>query len=235
MSKKPAKARALAKPAADDADPQQRLSELIALMMRMETARDHERRQLAADLHGRVVSTLSASKMECDWLVRPGKSAEDMARGLARISESLAQTIQYTRRAIDLLFPAIVEHLGLAAAIKQQVADFNQRTDADVELSIDQRVDAIPPDHAVTLYRLLQQVFAQIPAGGDCGKISIGVSRSASGVELRVAEQRTDGSAAELLPPDSDALLLTQERVWRLGGQLQMTADGGASVTLPIA
>ncbi|MEO8626569.1 MAG: hypothetical protein ABI612_00505 [Betaproteobacteria bacterium] len=234
MTKRPAEAHALDKVATADADPQQRLEELIALMMRLETARDHERRQLASDLHGRVVSTLSASKMECDWLVRPGKSAEDMARGLARISESLAQTIQYTRLAIDRLFPAIVEHLGFSAAIKQQVAEFNQGADADVELSIDERADAIPPDHAIALYRLLQQVLAQITAGGD-SKIRIGVSRSANGVELHIAGQRTDGAAVDLLPPDSDAFLLMQERVWRSGGQLHMTADGGTSVILPIA
>src|SRR5258705_2933461 len=48
----------------------ERTEELTDLLHRLDSLRDQERMQLSRELHDTLVSTLSATKVECDWLVR---------------------------------------------------------------------------------------------------------------------------------------------------------------------
>src|ERR1700675_3624677 len=102
----------------------ERLEQVTDLLHGLDSLRDQERMHMSRELHDTLVSTLSATKLECDWLLRaqPASAAENQRR-LSRVSGSLAEAIGFTRRVIDQLWPAAVQHLGLEAAIQGQLAD----------------------------------------------------------------------------------------------------------------
>jgi signal transduction histidine kinase len=193
----------------------QRLEQLRRVLSRMDEAHDAQRQTLARELHHKIVGSLSAVKMECDWLLRPQRADEALRPRLQRLSEELGQTIQYTRDLIGELWPVIVGHLGLSSALSEEVAGVRARSAASIEVVVEGDVDDIPEAHAFALFRLLQQALERCEAAPAC-ELRIVLRRSAAGVELHI-EQETSAVV-------DDDLLLMEERVSRLGGQLNRAA-----------
>jgi len=193
----------------------QRLEQLRRLLSRMDEAHDAQRQTLARELHHKIVGSLSAVKMECDWLLRPQRADEALRPRLQRLSEELGQTIQFTRDLIGELWPVMVGHLGLSSALSEEVAGVRERSGAAIEVVIEGDVDDIPEAHAYALFRLLQQALERCEAA-PAHELRIVLRRSDAGVELHI-EQETSAAV-------DDDLLLMEERVSRLGGQLNRAA-----------
>ena len=212
------------------ATPQQHVEQLRLLLSRVDAAHDAQRQTLARELHHKVVGSLSALKMECDWLLRPQRTDDTMRPRLQRLSEELGATIQFTRHLINELWPAIVGHLGLSSAVQQQLADTRSRTDASIELVVEGDVDHMPEARAIELYRLVQQVLDQCEAQPrSVREAHISLRRKGAAVELHI-----ELDAAGL--PD-DALLLAAERVSRVGGRLAkgVTSQGKSSIDVVLS
>jgi len=208
-----------------DSTAEQRLEQLRLLLSRVDAAHDAQHQTLARELHHKVVGTLSALKMECDWLLRPQTADDAMRQRLQRLSEELDATIQFTRHIINELWPAIVAHLGLASAVQQQIADTRARSDASIELAIEGDVDGIAEARAIALYRLLRHVLDQCE--GEPPRVR----------EARIALRGRDATVElhielDAAPAADDDLLLMHERIARLGGQLSsgMSQRGGSCI-----
>jgi signal transduction histidine kinase len=190
-----------------------RIEELRSLLARVDAAHEVQRERLARELHHKIVGSLSAAKMECDWLLRRERADDALRPRLQRLSDELDETIQYARHLIGELWPAIVGHLGLASAMQQEIADVRSRCAASIDLDIEGDVDGIGEASAIALYRLTQQVLAGCAT--DPPQL-----RGA-----RIALRRTDGNVELHIELDAalawdDAWFLLEERVAHLGGQL---------------
>ena len=209
-----------------------RIEALRSLLARVDTAHEVQRERLARELHHKIVGSLSAAKMECDWLLRRERANDALRPRLQRLSDELGETIQYARRLIGELWPAIVGHLGLASAMQQEIADVRGCSAASIDLDIEGDVDGIGEAPAIALYRLTQQVVAGFTT--DPPQLR----------EARFNLRRTDGNVELHIQLDAalawdDAWLLLEERVAHLGGQLtwDQTRPGSTliDVVLPAA
>lgn len=189
------------------------LEELQGLLARVDAAHEAQCQTLAHDLHQKVVGSLSAVKMQCDWLLRRERADDAVRARLQQLSDQVGETIEYTRHVIGELWPAIVGHLGLSSAIQQLVADTRARSAASIEVNIGGDVDDIDEEPAITLYRLAQQALRGCESDPPLVRAArIEVRRADAGVAFEID---LDGTV-----PIDDAWRLMEERVARLGGQL---------------
>jgi len=196
---------------------------LSRLLCRVEAMHDAQSQALARELHQKVVGSLSAAKMECDWLLRPQLEAEALRARLQRLSAELGDTIQLTRRVIGELWPSIVGHLGLGSALAQIVAEARARSAGSIELHVEGDADGIAEVPAVALYRLLCEILERCSAEqARTFPLRIDLRRTPLQVEVHVeldAERFGD-----------DDFLLMEERVARLRGRfLKGTIKPGSS------
>jgi len=209
----------------------ERVAQLTDLLHRLDNLRDHERMQLSRELHDTLVSTLSATKLECDWLLRaqPPGAAETQKR-LSRVSGSLAEAILFTRQVIDRLWPAAVQHLGLVAAIQGQLAPLRARWGVEVKPDVQGDMETLPEVHAMTLYRAVQEALNLSAEAASPPRVRLSLKRSDKGVELQLALP----SAATLRDLTGSRLdgALMQERVLRLRGEYLLADDGEGTVHL---
>src|SRR5262249_19695726 len=77
-----------------------RIDHVTALLHQLDSARDREHKLLARELHDTLIASLSATKLECDWLLRAQPSSEAHKQRLSRMSASLSDAIQFTRGVI---------------------------------------------------------------------------------------------------------------------------------------
>ena len=203
-----------------------RVEQLANLLHRLDSQRDQERKHLSHELHDTLVSTLSAAKLECDWLLRaqPANEAENQRR-LSRVSGSLADAIQFTRQVIDQLWPASVQHLGLVAALQGQLAHLRARGGVEVKPDVQGDMETLPDVHAMTLYRAVQEALEHLSKGASPPDVHIGLRRTSNGIELELALTGSVTCRDASLSRDLDNAM-TRERVLRLGGEYFIVDDG---------
>ena len=209
----------------------ERVEQLTELLHGLDNLRDRERMQLSRELHDILVSTLSATKLECDWLLRaePANEAENRNR-LSRVSGSLAEAIQFTRQVIDRLWPAAVQHLGLVAAIQGQLTALRTRWGVEVQPDVQGDLETLPEVHAMTLYRAVQDTLKLSAEDASPPRVQLTLRRSNQGIELQLA---LPGTAERWASPASQLdCALMRERVLRLRGEYVLVDDGGGSVHL---
>jgi len=203
----------------------ERTEQLTDLLYRLDSLRDQERMQLSRELHDTLVSALSATKLECDWLLRTGPASEiENRKRLSRVSGSLTEAIQFTRQVIDQLWPAAVKHLGLVAAIQGHLAGLRARWGVEVQPDVQGDMETLPEGHAMTLYRAVQETLTlSAEAAPPCVQLSL--RRSNKGIELQLILPST----AKLRDSPRSRLdgALMQERVLRLHGEYLLAHDGG--------
>jgi two-component system sensor histidine kinase UhpB len=209
----------------------ERTEQLSDLLHRLDTLRDQERMQLSRELHDTLVSALSASKLECDWMLRAQRENDaENHRRLSRVSGSLAEAIQFTRQVMDGLWPAAVQHLGLIAALEGQLADLRARGGFEVRPDVKGDMESLPEVHAMTLYRAVKETLNLTPEDASSTNIELSLRRTPKGVELRVifpgSALRRESSRFEL-----DGALM-RERVLRLRGEYLLEEASGGNAQL---
>jgi signal transduction histidine kinase len=220
------------RPSADA--PQQkpeRTEQLADLLQRLDSLRDQERKHLSRELHDTLVSTLSATKLECDWLLREWPVGEtENQRRLSRVSGSLAEAIQFTRQVIDQLWPAAVQHLGLVAAIQGYLAELRVRRGVDIQPDVQGDMETLPEVHAMTLYRAVQETLKLSAKDASPPRTHLMLRRSHKGIELQLALPTATHWDAPVCEQLDGALM--RERVLRLRGEYLLADDGEGTVRL---
>src|SRR4051794_38131954 len=92
--------------------------ELRALAVSLFTSQDEERRRIARHLHDDLSQRLAAIEIDGDKLeanLPPGASDAKMA--ISRLRAGIAKLSEDLRRMSQMLYPSIVEDLGLKAAL----------------------------------------------------------------------------------------------------------------------
>ena len=212
-----------------NAEELERMEQLAALLRRLDSLRDEERKDLSRRLHDTLVSTLSATKLECDWMIRAQPANPlDGQRRLARVSESIGEAIQFTRQLIDQLWPVAVQHLGLVAAMEGQVADLHARCGVEVHPDVRGDMEALPEIYTMTLYRAIQQAFDLVTKEAAASHIELTLRHTDKGVELGLALPRI--KTRRSLASFDNALM--RERVLGLQGEYVFAEDGQGSAHL---
>src|SRR5207244_13289380 len=95
-----------------------------------------ERRRISRELHDEAGQSLLLARLELEMLER---RAEPVWEGRAKLAETRAvveRTIVEIRRILAALSPAVLEQLGLAAAVRQLTNHFRALCPARVTLRI---------------------------------------------------------------------------------------------------
>jgi signal transduction histidine kinase len=205
------------------------------LSARLLTIQEEERKNLSRELHDSVGQTVTALKMELARLnVADSRDAWrlDRARALAD------DTLRTIRNISLLLRPAVLDDLGLEAAMQWQAEDFLRRTSVPCELRCSLPDDRFVPEAVRTcIYRIVQEALNNCEKHAAASKVQIEVRQISDSIAVSVAD---DGRGS---PQPAGAaglgILGMKERAAILGGRLEFISEAGrgsrVNLTVPLA
>lgn len=207
---------------------------LLALGARAVSAQEEERRAIARDLHDSIGQALTSIRVQAEVLATRTVD-ETTERGARKIAQASDATIEEVRRAIARLGPAVLDELGLGAAIARLLEDLEE-----TGVSIEARIEPISEMSAAverTAYRIAQEALTNVARHAAASRVAITIERRGEELSLEV---RDDGRG---ITPDelesSHGLRAMRERAEILGGSLSIEAlpEGGTRLlaTLPLA
>jgi signal transduction histidine kinase len=203
-----------------------RAQELSQLLHQLDSLRDDERKLLSRDLHDTLVASLSATKMECDYLLRSGAAVAadpDLKRRLTRVSGALGEAIHYARRVIDRLWPAAVSHLGIASALLNHLEELRSSSQFEISANVESDLGELPERHAMMLYRTAVEVLAFCVGHNPPLRPHLQLRRSDGGVELTIENNGVAQATAQSARFDASMI---RERAEHLGGAFALGGDG---------
>jgi signal transduction histidine kinase len=155
---------------------------------------DDERRRISRELHDGLGQNLIAAKMIADsFATRP--PTQDVITQLNSILES---TVSSVRSISYLLYPPLLDEIGLTSAAEWLIDGLSKRSDILVKLEIGGAKRRLPPGVEVTLFRILQESRANIQRHARASKADILLNFEADRVLLRICDHGVGISAEKL-------------------------------------
>ncbi|MEZ5100404.1 MAG: ATP-binding protein [Thermoleophilia bacterium] len=191
-------------------------------------AEDRERRRLAEALHDEAIQNLLAVRPELAVVNGSGPDLDLVRLGLDR-------TVEQLRGAIFDLHPYVLEHGGLAAALRA-VAERHARHGG-----FSWRVDVDPGAAGVAdqlLFSIARELIVNAARHAGASTVSIAVGRSGDAVVLEVADdgRGIDPAAVALAPAGGHVGLAScRERAEALDGTLEWHPRAGGGTVVRVA
>ena len=209
--------------------------DLRRLTQRLQTVREDERTRIARELHDELGQVLTALNMDLHWL--KGRSWHDSEPTQARIAsmcELADSTIQSVRRICSDLRPAILDDLGLVAAIEWQAREFGARTGIRCYLSLPQTPVELLSEQSTEVFRIFQESLTNIARHAHACEARVEL-RVASGVLLlRVTDDGVGITEKQSTETRSLGLAGIRERALRWGGRVEISGASGRGTAVAL-
>jgi signal transduction histidine kinase len=201
------------------------IRELAEHMLHVE---EMERRRISRELHDETGQSLLCMRLQMEMLEQSLPASEQLWRGkLAETRDLTERTILEMRRLIAALSPAVLEQLGLGAALRQLVNRFRRIHPCRVRLNLS-RIGALPQKTEIIIYRLVQECCNNVAKHSGATHVNISVASTDGSVKLCVEDDGVGFQVDEALAQrDSFGLSGMRERVALLGGTFRIQSFPG--------
>lgn len=212
--------------------------DLRRLAARLQSVREEERTYLAREVHDELGQALTGLKMDLAWLLRkPPVNETDLRDRVQTMVGVVDATIGRVRRLSARLRPAVLDDLGLVAAVEWQVQETGGKSGLEYALDLPLEDVDVDPEVATAVFRILQEALTNIVRHADARHFEVKLS---TGDEQLVLEVRDDGKGVGdegLRDHESLGFIGMRERAEALGGKLDIARDveGGTVVKLSLS
>ena len=209
----------------------QELRELSAQILQ---AQDEERRRIARELHDGAGQLLAALGMEASNLA--SESDRLSARGalsLGNIESFVAQMTKDIRTMSHLLYPPLLDEVGLESALTEYVNGFADRSGVRVSLDLPTAIERLDRDYELALFRIVQECLTNIHRHSGSKTAGIRLVRDDGALVLEV---RDEGRG---MPPERLSEIQSRgsgvgirgmrERTLQLSGTMSIESDGSGT------
>ena len=210
-------------------------AQLRALGQRLESIREDERARVAREVHDELGQSLTGLKMDLALLGADLPPEAPAAARLAAMDELVSRTIDAVRRIAYELRPAVLDTLGLVAAIEWQTLEFERKTGIRCELVIPQDEPQIGAERAAALFRIYQEILTNIARHAGATQVDVCFTLPAGNLLLEVADNGRGFDAADAQGRASLGLLGMRERAGEFGGIVDIVSHPGRGTRITVA
>jgi len=210
-------------------------TEIQELNARLIGAQEEERARIARELHDDVCQQIAAASIEMSNLKHAISTQDVPARAQTdRIQQKLADLAEGVRRLSHELHPAVLEHSGLASALREYCNEFSEVTGIRLAVETEGAFEALPRTTALSLYRIAQEALRNVAKHAKVKDASVRLSNSRGLVSLTI-EDRGSGMLPARTPVNRGlGLLSIKERTRLINGTLEIQSQPNRGTTISV-
>ncbi|HKC68070.1 MAG TPA: PAS domain-containing protein, partial [Bacteroidia bacterium] len=211
--------------------------ELRNLSNHIQHVREEERKLVSRDLHDELGQQLTALKMEINWIISNATGAdEEMVLRLKQVLQFSDDLISTIRRILADLRPAIIDDLGLVAALEWKCDDFMEKSGVECKFisSIDERV--FRDDFSINVYRILQEALTNVIRYAEAKLVTVIVHEDKQNLFLEISDDGKGFCTESIKNGKTLGILGMKERAALFDGDLEVIGmpNKGTSIKLKI-
>jgi PAS domain S-box-containing protein len=215
-------------------------SKLRDLSLHLLRTQDEERRRIGREIHDSLGQYLSVLKIKLDSMTS-STASRDEAFECANLAE---ECVKEVRTISYLLYPPMLEEMGLKSAIPWYLEGFSKRSGIETSFEIPDDFHRMSRDAELVLFRVLQESLTNVQRHSGSSSAAVVITENGKEVALEVTDQGKGMPPAVLEQGGQDwmgslgvGLRGMSERLRQLGGTLDLSSnESGTRVraTLPV-
>ena len=207
--------------------------ELRSLSRHLQTVREEEKARIAREVHDELGSTLTALRMDLDWMAaRLPADMEPLREKRSAMVKLVEAAVAATRKIVTDLRPSILDDLGLAAAVRWQASEFQKHTGVPIEVEAPFEDGPIQRETSLALFRIFQETLTNVARHAKATRVWVDLVVSDTGYVLRVRDDGAGMSEKELVKATSHGVRGMRERAQQFGGDVTVSSQLGGGTTL---
>ena len=210
--------------------------ELRELSRHLQTVREEEKQRIAREVHDELGATLSVLKMDLESMDGhlPAELTEARAKRSAMI-QLVDSAVATTRKIVTDLRPSILDDLGLAAALRWQIGEYEKHTKLGLHLDMPDPDIALDRERGLALFRIFQETITNVARHANAAHAWITLAQTDRAYVLTVRDDGDGVSEEALRKPTSHGVRGMRERAQHFGGNLSVASSPeGTTVVVTI-
>jgi PAS domain S-box-containing protein len=216
---------------------------LRQLSLHLLRTQDEERRRIGRDLHDSLGQYLAVLKMKLDSLASlVGEKHDETALELGQCIRLMEDSIREVRTVSYLLYPPMLEEVGLISAIPWYLDGFSTRSRVKTTFEVQTQFGRLPRESELALFRVLQESLTNVHRHSGSATAHVRL-RVKDGMAILEIEDSGKGISPDLLAELSQEWMGglgigvrgMNERMRQLGGRLELISnESGTTVTAKV-
>jgi signal transduction histidine kinase len=208
-------------------------------------AQEAERQRIARELHdatGQALTAIGLGLRGAENALLQAESVGDAHRLVYQVREmrTFSQSaLGELHNVITDLRPPQLDDLGLAAALRWYIQEYERRRGMSTRFACEGDDDRLPPDYRTVLFRIAQEALTNIAKHADAASAEVSLIIRAGEVQLEIHD---DGRGFDALQVSQQAaeqpggwgLVGIRERATLLGGRCEIETAPGCGTRLRI-
>ena len=196
---------------------------------------EEEKRRIARDLHdglGQLLTSINLHVQQClKTANESGKESEDLACSMNNISAMTKQAMSELRGICGSLRPAILDDLGVLAAIKWQCRLVSQGYEQMcITTDLDVHEAQIPETSKTAIYRIVQESLNNALKYSEAENLFVRISHQGDCLRLDI---RDDGVGFDVSEKGRGmGMISMRERAESIGGAFSIQSSAGQGVEI---
>jgi signal transduction histidine kinase len=193
-------------------------------------AQEEERVRIAEDIHDDPVQKVVAASMRLQ-LIRKQVQDPDVRASLDKLLDSIRASIFSLRHMIFELHPSVLEHEGLAPALREHMA----KLESELEFEVQDDFEEQPSGEArVLLFRIAQEALANAHKHARAQRVEVHLSQDDDGFKVEIRDDGVGFTPPQRLSsaPGHLGLSSMRERAELAGGWCQVRSLPNCGTTV---
>lgn len=208
--------------------------DLRKLSTHLQQIREEERKTIARDLHDDLGQQLTGLQMDIHWMQKKLQQADPLLLNkINEMNEMVDNTIRSIRRILSDLRPAILDDLGMLAAMEWLNQETSKRYPLQIHFQVNTQEIPLSPDAASGLFRIYQEAINNAIKHANAKNITAVIEVTDQGLTMSITDDGKGISNYEKREKGY-GLLGIKERTYILGGTFSMQTEEGKGTSLII-
>ena len=212
--------------------------QLRLLAGHLQSAREEERIKIAREMHDEIGTLMTAIKMDLAFLgheidgTGPAKSPDALRAEIRATMKLVDDAIESVHQIVRELRPAVLDHLGLRAALEWQMQDFEERSKIECRFSSDLDELDLDPERATAVFRIMQEALTNVARHAQASRVDASLRKEDNHLILDVRDNGVGISGA----PDVTrfGILGMRERAHVFGGDVLINGSPGEGTIVTV-
>jgi signal transduction histidine kinase len=191
-----------------------------------------ERRYIASELHDEVGQALTSIVIGLQLIEKKAEDPQAVRAELAEMNRLLDGVQEDLHRLAMDLRPASLDHLGLAAALRQHAEMISERNGLLVRFEMMGVKDRLPPEMEVAIYRIVQEALNNVVRHAHATQVDVLLQHREDCLALIIEDDGVGFDPAVALKSERLGLYGMRERAEMLGGKLTLESSAGRGATI---
>ena len=209
--------------------------ELEKLASKLIEAQETGRKFLARELHDDFSQKLAVLGMDLAALATgPYGSSQDLRGRLMNHAAQIGALTNDIHRVSHQLHPAILDDLGLAAALENECTAFSQRHGIAAPLALLDIPPALPEDVSLCLFRVAQECLHNTAEHAGATEVRVVLYGSTDGIAIEISDNGRGVSCEVIRGRRGLGLISMEERARLVNGTFSIRSEPGKGTSVKV-